>query len=59
MPRAVLPPRWLWASLFAQLAKTPPLRSPLLDTNEDAYWGEMRKQFHPGEEVYLNNGTVV
>src|SRR5580765_6912726 len=47
-------------SLFAQLAKTPPLPDhSLLDKNEDAYWAEMRKQFLiPTDEVYLNNGTV-
>jgi isopenicillin-N epimerase len=31
----------------------------LYTSNEDAYWGEMRKQFLiPADEVYLNNGTV-
>ena len=31
----------------------------LYDTNEDAYWAEVRKQFLiPTNEVYLNNGTV-
>src|SRR5215467_9035083 len=33
--------------------------STLYDSNEEAYWVEMRKQFViPADEVYLNNGTV-
>jgi hypothetical protein len=50
----------LRGNLFAQLEKIPPLPDrSLLDTNEDAFWAEMRKQFIiPEDEVYLNNGTV-
>jgi isopenicillin-N epimerase len=48
-------------SLWAQLESLPsrlPDRS-LYDSNEDAYWRELRKQFLiPADEVYLNNGTV-
>ena len=47
--------------LFAQLAQAPsqlPDRG-LYDSNEEAYWAELRKQFViPADEVYLNNGTV-
>jgi selenocysteine lyase/cysteine desulfurase len=47
--------------LFAQVAQAPnqlPDRS-LYDSNEEAYWTELRKQFViPADEVYLNNGTV-
>jgi isopenicillin-N epimerase len=47
--------------LFARAAQTPaqlPDRG-LYDSNEEAYWTEMRKQFViPSDEVYLNNGTV-
>src|SRR3979490_98303 len=47
--------------LFAQLAQAPsqlPDRA-LYDSNEEAYWAELRKQFViPADEVYLNNGTV-
>ena len=47
----------LWAQLEA-LPSHLPDRS-LYDQNEDAYWGELRKQFLiPADEVYLNNGTV-
>ena len=50
----------LRGTLLAQLDTTPLLPDhSLLDTNEDAYWAEMRKQFLiPEDEVYLNNGTV-
>jgi selenocysteine lyase/cysteine desulfurase len=50
----------LRANLLAQLEQIPPLPDrSLLDKNEDAYWAEMRKQFLiPGDEIYLNNGTV-
>ena len=46
--------------LLAQIEKAPPLPDrSLLDTNEDAFWAEMRRQFLiPEDEVYLNNGTV-
>jgi selenocysteine lyase/cysteine desulfurase len=51
----------LRGELFAQLSQAPaqlPAKS-LYDSNEDAYWAEMRKQFIiPADEVYLNNGTV-
>ena len=47
--------------LFARLAQAPsqlPDRG-LYDSNEEAYWAELRKQFLiPADEVYLNNGTV-
>lgn len=48
------------SSLLAQLEKTPPLPDhSLLDSNEEAYWTAMRRQFLiPAEEIYLNNGTV-
>lgn len=48
-------------SLFAQLEAAPTSLPPhaLLDTDEDAYWAEMRKQFLiPSDMIYLNNGTV-
>src|SRR5258708_13607386 len=47
--------------LFARAAQTPahlPDRG-LYDSNEEAYWAELRTQFLiPADEVYLNNGTV-
>ena len=48
-------------SLLAQFAKAPASLpdSSLYNSNEDAYWAELRKQFLiPEDEVYLNNGTV-
>ena len=51
----------LRGELFAQVSQAPaalPAKS-LYDSNEEAYWTEMRKQFViPADEVYLNNGTV-
>jgi isopenicillin-N epimerase len=48
-------------SLPKRLEKAPaqlPDRS-LFESNEEAYWAEIRKQFLiPADEVYLNNGTV-
>jgi isopenicillin-N epimerase len=47
--------------LLAQVANAPKeLPDPsLYTTNEEAYWGEVRKLFLiPDDEVYLNNGTV-
>src|SRR5258706_1372478 len=50
-------PHGLWAQL-ASLPKQLPDHS-LYDSNEDAYWRELRKQFLiPADEVYLNNATV-
>jgi isopenicillin-N epimerase len=47
--------------LFAQVSQAP-LQLPdrgLYDSNEEAYWADLRKQFViPADEVYLNNGTV-
>ena len=48
-------------NLFAQLEKAPSSLpdAAQYDRNPDAYWAELRKQFLiPGDEVYLNNGTV-
>ena len=60
-----LPPKW--GALLenagldpgdAQEAPKLPDRA-LYDSNEEAYWTDMRKQFViPADEVYLNNGTV-
>jgi len=51
----------LGGNLFARAAQAPaqlPDRA-LYDSNEEAYWAELRKQFViPADEVYLNNGTV-
>ncbi len=50
------------ASVCDELLAGAPAKLPersLYDTNEEAYWGELRKQFLiPADEVYLNNGTV-
>jgi selenocysteine lyase/cysteine desulfurase len=44
--------------ILAQAPDKLPERS-LYDTNEEAYWTEIRNQFLiPEDEVYLNNGTV-
>jgi selenocysteine lyase/cysteine desulfurase len=47
--------------LFAQLDKAPSAlpAAGLYQTDQEAYWGQVRQQFLiPGDEVYLNNGTV-
>jgi len=47
----------LWAQLDSLPSRLPD--RTLYDSNEDAYWRELRKQFLiPAGEVYLNNGTV-
>jgi isopenicillin-N epimerase len=50
------------APAWPKLLEQAPVQLPdhaLLDSNEEAYWTEMRRQFLiPAEEVYLNNGTV-
>lgn len=44
--------------ILAQFPQKLPDRA-LYDTNEEAYWSEVRKLFLiPDDEVYLNNGTV-
>ena len=44
--------------ILAQFPEKLPDRA-LYDTNEEAYWTEVRKMFLiPEDEVYLNNGTV-
>ena len=55
---APLAPMPRWAAALEQEPPKLPDRS-LYDSNEEAYWAEMRKQFLiPADEVYLNNGTV-
>jgi isopenicillin-N epimerase len=47
-----------WPQLFAQAPAPLPDRA-MYDSNEEAYWTALRKQFLiPEDEVYLNNGTV-
>ncbi len=47
-----------WLGLLEQAPAQLPDRG-LYDSNEEAYWSELRKQFLiPADEVYLNNGTV-
>src|SRR6478752_3019374 len=47
-------------SLLAQLQNVPPLpERALLESDEEAFWAAMRRQFIiPEDEIYLNNGTV-
>jgi isopenicillin-N epimerase len=60
-----LPPKWeallegagLHPGASQEQTKLP--ERALYDSNEEAYWTEMRKQFLiPADEVYLKNGTV-
>src|ERR1700685_2882461 len=47
-----------WGTLLEQAPAQLPDRG-LYDSDEERYWGELRKQFLiPADEVYLNNGTV-
>jgi selenocysteine lyase/cysteine desulfurase len=47
-----------WPALVEQEAPKLP-DSALYGSDEEVYWGELRKQFLiPRDEVYLNNGTV-
>jgi len=54
-----------WVQGVGPMPGTPEQEPPklpdraLYDSNEEAYWSELRKQFLiPADEVYLNNGTV-
>src|SRR5271156_1914209 len=48
-----------WPKLLEQAAATQLPDRGLYDSNEEAYWTEIRKLFLiPADEVYLNNGTV-
>ncbi len=48
----------LWREVLEQTSAPLPDRS-LYDSNEEAYWTALRKQFViPEDEIYLNNGTV-
>jgi isopenicillin-N epimerase len=55
-------PALSWASANEDLLAGIPEKLPdksLYETNEEAYWSELRRQFLiPRGEVYLNNGTV-
>src|SRR5260370_20444197 len=47
-----------WNEFFEQDPPKLP-DSALYNSNEEAYWTDLRKQFLiPADEVYLNNGTV-
>ncbi len=47
-----------WLGLLDRAPAQLPDRA-LYDSDEEAYWSELRKQFLiPADEVYLNNGTV-
>ncbi|MGH9702668.1 MAG: aminotransferase class V-fold PLP-dependent enzyme, partial [Candidatus Acidiferrales bacterium] len=53
-----LPVSHRWLNLFEQAPARLP-DSSLYNSNEEAFWAELRKQFLiPEDEVYLNNGTV-
>jgi isopenicillin-N epimerase len=48
----------MWSAVFEHAPRPLP-DAGLHDSDEDAYWGEIRRQFLiPADEVYLNNGTV-